>query len=227
MSDPEGRTSKKLEEKQRRRLAEERKKEAQRKEARKRTLVTTLIAVVVAAAVVALVISDRNAQRAARENVGVAEEEAGCGPVEEHEEQSRDHIEVGAPHEPYSTNPPTSGPHYNAQGLGPVLTGFYEDATEAPTEGVVHNLEHGQIVIWYNPDAPANVLEDIEFLYDQERTATVATPWPDIEDGKNLVLTAWTVSQACEEVSQEVVDSFRRAYQGIAGPEKLTAPFEG
>ena len=227
MSDPEGRTSKKLEEKQRRRLAEERKKEAQRKEARKRTLVTTLIAVVVAAAVVALVISDRNAQRAELADVGVAEEEAGCSPVEEHEDPSGEHIEPGAPHEPYTTNPPTSGPHYSAQGLGPVLTGFYEDASEAPPEGVLHNLEHGQIVIYYDPDAPPELIEDVELLYQQERAATVATPWTDMEEGKNLVLTAWSVSQACEQVSQEVVDAFRRAYQGKAGPEKATAPFEG
>lgn len=226
VSDPEQRTSRKLEEKQRRRLAEERKKQALKKEHRKRNVVTTAVALLVAGGVVALVISDRNRITREIENYGVAETEANCGDVQEHEIQGADHVEVGAPHEPYTTNPPTSGPHYNAAGLGPARAGFYEDPAEAPPEGVVHNLEHGQIVIYYNPEAPDDVIEDIELAVKDEPLATVATPWTQFEDPEtNLVLTAWGVSQPCEQVSQEVVNEFRRAYQGIAGPEKLTPPF--
>lgn len=219
--------SKKLEEKQRRRLAEERKKEALKKAHRRRNLVTTVIALAVAGGVVALVINDRN--KAARElkDFGVTAAQASCGDVQEQDEQGRDHIDVGAPHEPYTTNPPTSGPHYNSAGLGPVQTGFYEDASEAPPEGVIHNLEHGQIVIYYNPDAPTEVIADIELAVRTEPAATVAAPFAGIEGGANLVLTAWTVAQSCEQVSLEVINEFRTAYQGIAGPEKLTAPFDG
>lgn len=224
---PSAAVSKKLEEKQRRRLAEERKKHALKKAHRRRNLVTTVIALAVAGGVVALVINDRN--RAAREleDFGVAAAEANCGDVQEQEEQSRDHIDVGAPHAPYTTNPPTSGPHYNSAGLGPVQTGFYEDASEAPPEGVVHNLEHGQIVIYYNPDAPDDVIADIELAVKSEPSATVATPFTGIEGSANLVLTAWTVAQSCEQVSLEVVNEFRSAYQGVAGPEPLTPPFDG
>lgn len=228
MSDAEQRTSRKLEDKQRRRLAEERKKQALKKAHRRRNLVTTVVALLVAGGVVALVISDRNRITREIENYGVAEKEANCDEVQEQEIQSAGHIDVGAPHEPYSTNPPTSGPHYNAAGLGPVRAGFYEEATEAPPEGVVHNLEHGQIVIYYNPDAPDDVVADIELAVKDEALATVATPWTQFEKpDTNLVLTAWGVSQACEQVSQAVVNEFRRAFQGIAGPEKLTPPFEG
>ena len=224
---PSAAVSKKLEEKQRRRLAEERKKDALKKAHRRRNLVTTLIALAVAGGVVALVINDRN--RAAREleDFGVAAAEANCGDVEEQEEQGADHIEVGTAHEPYTTNPPTSGPHYNSAGLGPVQTGFYEVATEAPPEGVVHNLEHGQIVIYYDPDAPDDVIADIELAVRSEPSATVATPVAGIEGDANLVLTAWTVAQSCEQVSMEVVNEFRSAYQGIIGPEKLTETFDG
>jgi hypothetical protein len=218
--------SKKLEEKQRRRLAEERKKEAQKKAHRRRNLITTVIALVVAGGVVALVINDRNRAQRALENFGVTSAQANCDPVEEQEEQSRDHIEVGAAHEPYTTNPPSSGPHYNAAGLGPVQTGFYENAAEAPPEGVVHNLEHGQIVIYYNPDAPDEVIDDIELAVKSEPIATVATPYSGLPADANLVLTAWTVSQSCEQVSMEVVNEFRSAYQGVTGPEKLTPTFE-
>jgi len=57
---------------------------------------------------------------------------------------SAQHIEIGEQHEPYNSDPPTSGPHY-AQ---PAEAGFYEEAL--PDEQLVHNLEHGYVVIWYN-----------------------------------------------------------------------------
>lgn len=227
MSDPEQRPSRKLEDKQRRRLADERKKEALKKAHRKRNLVTTAVALLVAAGVVALVISDRNRITQQIQNYGVSEDEASCGEVEEHEPHGADHIGVGEAHEPYDTNPPTSGPHYNEAGLGPVQTGFYEDAAEAPPEGVLHNLEHSQIVIYYNPDAPDEVIEDIELAVKDEPLATVATPWTQFdEEGTNLVLAAWGAAQACEQVSQDVVNEFRRAFQG-QGPEKAVAPYTG
>jgi hypothetical protein len=60
---------------------------------------------------------------------------------------SADHIPVGAPHEPYNSNPPTSGPHYE----NPAEAGFYEVAPA--DEALVHNLEHGYVIISYNCSA--------------------------------------------------------------------------
>ena len=54
------------------------------------------------------------------------------------------HIQIGEQHEPYNSDPPTSGPHY----AEPAQAGFYDEAL--PDEQLVHNLEHGYIVIWYN-----------------------------------------------------------------------------
>lgn len=61
--------------------------------------------------------------------------------------QGASHIPVGQPHEPYNSNPPTSGPHYEQ----PAEAGFYD---EAPLdEQLVHSLEHGYVIIWYNCSA--------------------------------------------------------------------------
>lgn len=57
--------------------------------------------------------------------------------------QPRTHIQVGDPHEPYNSDPPTSGPH-----AAPVQAGFYDEALL--DENLVHNLEHGYVIIWYN-----------------------------------------------------------------------------
>ncbi len=56
--------------------------------------------------------------------------------------QSRDHIKPGEKVEKYSTNPPTSGPHEEAE-----RGGFYPEGLA--DEKAVHNLEHGYIWISY------------------------------------------------------------------------------
>lgn len=216
--------SKKLEEKQRRRLAEERRRDELKKAHRRRNLVTASIATLVAVGVVAAVVFQKQQEEKRTANVGVAEQEAGCSGVQEREEQGRDHIAVGTPHEPYEGDAPSSGPHY-APPDGPVQPGFYDEPL--PPEGPIHNMEHGQIVIWYSPDAPQDVIDDLELATEQEEFATVAVPYSGLQTDKNFVLAAWTVTQACDQVSQAVLDEFRTSYQGVTGPEKLTPRFEG
>jgi hypothetical protein len=58
--------------------------------------------------------------------------------------QGRNHIAEGLPHDPYNSDPPTSGPHYAT----PAQAGFYD--TAPADEYLVHSLEHGYIIIWYN-----------------------------------------------------------------------------
>ena len=214
--------SKKLEQKQARREAEERRAAEQRKAAMRRNVITIGTALVVAVIVIAAIVMQRQSGDGpgAPDNVGVAAAQAGCEDIETFDELEATHIQAGEEHEAYNSSPPTSGPHYEI----PSDTGFFESAIEA--EQVVHNLEHGQIVIWYSPDAPSETLTDIENLVDQEPQATVAVPYTDIESPYTFVLTGWTAAQRCEQVSQEVVDDFRREYQGM-GPEKITPPFEG
>jgi hypothetical protein len=218
--------SKKLQEKQRKRLAEEKRRAEMRRAARRRNLVTLILAIVVTAGVVWLIIDDRNA--ATEKNkvgpVGVAEAEAGCEGIEDAKPQEAKHIAQGAEHEDYNTNPPTSGPHYAAP-LAPIDPGFYSNDIEP--EKVVHNLEHGMIVVWYRPDAPQSTIDDVEGLTEQQPAATVAVPWSDIDAPSEIVLTAWGHLQPCVQVSQEVVDHFRTLYQG-KGPEQVGVPtFEG
>jgi hypothetical protein len=58
--------------------------------------------------------------------------------------QGRDHIQPGQSHPPYNSDPPTSGWHYDQ----PVRAGFYSEPL--PDEELVHNLEHGHVVISYD-----------------------------------------------------------------------------
>ncbi len=45
--------------------------------------------------------------------------------------------------------PPTSGPHYNEPGHGPIPDGFYGPDQANPPQGWIHNLEHGEMVVLY------------------------------------------------------------------------------
>jgi len=71
-------------------------------------------------------------------------------------EQGRNHIERNTPHEAYSTNPPTSGPHY-ADKMIPVQEGFYDETTRQIDEDLIHSMEHGYVIVWYDcTKAPDN-----------------------------------------------------------------------
>ncbi|MDP9069402.1 MAG: DUF3105 domain-containing protein [Actinomycetota bacterium] len=221
--------SKKLEQKQQRRLAEERRKAEAKREQRKKNLVTLLVAGVVIALVAFLVVSER---RQLAGPVGVAGEEAGCGEIESVEAFDNQHIEEGAPHDEYNSNPPTNGPHYAT----PSDTGFFTTAIEP--ERAIHNLEHGQIVIWYDPASPQQVKDDLEALAEKAPGVLLVTPYEGLDDF-NFYLTAWNklpnepkesfgtgYLQGCDAVAQEVVDEFRRRHQGKS-PEPITDTFEG
>ena len=204
--------SKKLLEKQQRRAAEEQRRREQQKAARKRNLVTLVIAVVVLGVVITLVLQNR--EDGGTLAGGVSPGKAGCTEIEEHEEEGQEHVPVTPE---YGTNPPTSGNHLQT----PASPGFFGDPVDPGA--LVHNLEHGQIVFWYDPDAPQDVIDGVEAIVDQEFEASVGAPWPEPESPYTFAMSAWGASQKCRDVSQAVVDEFRETYQG-RGPEPVGIP---
>jgi hypothetical protein len=218
--------SKKLEEKQRRRQAEEKRRSELRRAALRRNLVTIIVAVVVAGVVVFAIVTERNGGTSPKDGTaelkgGVSVAEAKCSEILDFPSAGRDHMDVGAEPTPaYNSNPPTSGDHYAV----PADTGFYADAL--PPQQVLHNEEHGQIIIWYRPDASQELIDQIQALVNQQPDATVATPFDGVEAPYQFVLSAWQHMQSCEKVSQQVVDDFRTKFQGKS-PEPLTPPFKG
>jgi hypothetical protein len=205
--------SRKLQEKQDRRLADKRRREAARRASRRSNLVTVAVGVVVALVVAAFIYQDRRAEEAP---VGVSSAAANCSPVETHPEEGQDHVPDGTSVD-YATTPPTSGNHYQ----DPADPGFF--ASPVPEETLVHNLEHGQIVIWYRPDAPESTLDDLGGIVDQQPVATLAVPYDAVEDPYTFTLTAWGASMSCEAVSQDAIDRFRARFQG-RGPEQVGIP---
>jgi uncharacterized protein DUF3105 len=223
--------SKKLEEKQARRAAEEQRKSELARAHRRQNLITVGIALLVGAVVIFLVLKDKDSSGPAT-NVGVSAAEANCSEVETNEVADRNHVDVGTDVQ-YNATPPVGGDHWPPEAIAD--TGFYTAPVDE--ERLVHNQEHGQVVIWYSSDAPQGVKDDLEKVTEQEPVATVTVPYDQIKSPYNFAMTAWQagqgedsagsgVTQFCELVSQKVVDDFRRAYQG-KGPEPITPPFRG
>lgn len=59
----------------------------------------------------------------------------------------------------YKSYPPSSGSHYSK----PASYGF--SATEIPEGNLVHALEHGAIILYYQPGLPASTIQQIQAAY--------------------------------------------------------------
>ncbi len=89
---------------------------------------------------------------------------------EEFEDQGRDHINPGAPHDPYSSNPPTSGPHLAS--LQPC--DLYGD--EVPDEAVIHSLEHGAVWITYKDKDDKELVSQLREVFEEESAKVILSP---------------------------------------------------
>ena len=129
--------------------------------------------------------------------------------------EGADHVSSGSDID-YERIPPLSGPHY----LQAASPGFYE---ETPALGnLVHSLEHGYIVVYYDPDALTPEaradLENLTSTYTERRQAVIAAPHPENNPDAAYVLTAWQVRQDMDEYDPETVRAFLDAFRG-RGPE--------
>jgi hypothetical protein len=217
--------SKKLEEKQRRRIEQERRERQAKRESLRRNLITLAVVVIVGGIVVTLIARERGGGESPS---GVDPSAAGCTDIERPPEASAQHVPEGTRVQ-YSTRPPTSGDHYGE----PAGAGFYEPATASriPEEQFVHNLEHGQIIIWYAPTAPEELRENIQDYIESQpgeySITLIGVPYEQVPAGSNYTMTAWGAMQSCEQFSAEAIDSFRTEFQG-KGPEQIPniPPFE-
>ncbi|RMD60465.1 MAG: DUF3105 domain-containing protein, partial [Alphaproteobacteria bacterium] len=98
--------------------------------------------------------------------------------------EGRTHLQPGERHA-YATAFPTSGAHAQTW----TNAGFYD--REQPPIQIVHALEHGNVVIYYEkPGQEAlDMLRAWARLYDGQWDGVVVTPLSGL--GKSVVLTAW------------------------------------
>ena len=112
----------------------------------------------------------------------------------------------------YNSDPPTSGLHYASE----AEAGFYdENIYTYPAGYLVHNLEHGYVIFWYNCDivseAECSELKtQLRTVMDQlGGTKLIAYPWPSLD--VPVAVTSWTRLQKFETFDPEQAKAFYRA----------------
>jgi hypothetical protein len=131
-------------------------------------------------------------------------------------DQGASHVPVGTA-VTYDSNPPSSGPHF------PIWAAYQEFTTPVPRPMLVHNLEHGAIVLLYKcphggaptgggpadcPDivqglraAAAAIPDDPLCAGTGVRVRTVIAPDPLIDGPVAAAAWDWTYNAACLDVS--------------------------
>ena len=129
---------------------------------------------------------------------------------------------------PYSSLPATSGPHWDPSGIA--NWGVY--TTPQPETQLIHNLEHGGIVIWYDPEALTVESIDALTAYVQNQNSSgvsgrykfILSPWGGSDPlPAPVVATAWRWSLELETADIDAIDEFARAHYGES-PEPNGGP---
>jgi hypothetical protein len=166
---------------------------------------------------------------------GVPAADAGCSPeVTKASTASQVHVGPGTntPNETfvkYETVPPMFGPHFVTP--APFGTTFYTTRDRPKVETLVHNLEHGYTVVWYDSTITGDQLDQLKGL--SERIPAAGTPkfivsaWDTAHGtfpaGKHVAFSHWGQKsgymQLCAKVSGEAVQTFVDRHPYVDSPE--------
>ncbi len=112
----------------------------------------------------------------------------------------------------YNSFPPTSGPHHPE----PAVWDAYD--RPVPQLHLIHNLEHGGIVVQYGDGVSQATVNKILGWYREDPNGMIVAPLAKLEN--KIALTAWTHLATCSRFDEEAFSSFRDLYR-FKGPERF------
>ena len=141
-----------------------------------------------------------------------------------------DHIAaIDAPHAPYNSSPPSSGPHIGN------LASWGEYQETLPPELFVHNLEDGGVLLAYSCTDCADLVDGMRAAVgDFDGRTIVLFPYDDIVDGSGVahraVAVAWGRAfyfDALDAENEAELERFIKAYEGIDHHVRTVTPQHG
>jgi hypothetical protein len=230
-----------------RRAVVEQMRRDQKKAERRRTIVVVSACVVVALVIVGLaaipLIKQNSLTSGDLASIGASEKAAGCSPIQTKKANgNQDHKPQGTPIS-YDDAPPAFGPHWPSP--APFERKFYTAGDLPEVEFLVHNLEHGYTLLWYDDTIAKSsdqlaVVKAIAKKYEGSQKLTdkfIAVPWTSKDGkafpgGKHVALTHWSAGGAPSDVSKQkgvwqycgdpsgaVVQKFMKEYPYSDSPE--------
>ncbi|GAB2983355.1 DUF3105 domain-containing protein [Nocardioides montaniterrae] len=175
-----------------------------------------------------------------------------CQPVKTHPANGvQQHVDQGVT-VTYDTAPPAYGKHWNVAGLAPapIDQRFYSTSEALPLEVLVHNLEHGYTILWYDDtiakdpkalDEVKGIASILDANDTNNRLSFKATPWlskyekqikghAGFPAGEHIAFTHWTagknnkalgVWQYCSAPSGAALKKFMADYPYTDAPEPI------
>jgi hypothetical protein len=155
--------------------------------------------------------------------VAPASRAAGCT-LRDVKATSREHTTSLDQRAKYSTNPPTSGRHYEI----PAQDGIYGDPPQ--DEELVHGMEHGRVIFWVKPSLPEEQRANIRALVEDDSYQMFLVPRANMPYA--VAATAWDADPApdgtgklmtCDRVGDKTYDAlaaFRDEHRS-QGPEPV------
>jgi hypothetical protein len=174
---------------------------------------------VVALAVAGTVVYLATAGKSSSTSVTSAMRTAGCT-LKTARATSRQHVTSLTKKIKYNTDPPSNGSHY----YSPAIWDFY--TSPANPIQVVHNQEHGGVILWWGNKVPSSTVDELRTFYNSSPDGMLGTPLARL--GSKVAITAWTAPPAglgeghvavCPTFNEKAFKAFRDAYRG-RGPER-------
>ena len=129
--------------------------------------------------------------------------------------QGAEHVAKAKKGFEYNSFPPTSGPHYG-QPDGPAVWDVYDRPVDQLA--LIHNLEHGGIVVQYGERVRPATVNEIVAWYREDPNGMVVAPLPRL--GDKIALTAWRNLATCSRFDEDAFSSFRDEHR-FKGPERF------
>lgn len=207
--------SKRQRQKQRRQAKREAERTAQAR-ARRRRLAAITGVVVILVGIVGVAVQRNFAERAAQREFAEATaarlDDVGCTEIEEIPDMGRNHmaepqLAVNPPEEIYAERPGTSGPHMAQV----ALSGVYDKQIDERL--LIHNLEHGYVVFWYDEETEPAQVEELQSWADERidegfEKIIVAEYHEPLPQDANFGAVAWNYRQLCEAFDADVAQVF-------------------
>ena len=218
----------------------------QKRGERRRTIAVISACVVVALVIVGLaaipLIKQNKLTSGALASIGASQSSAGCQDLVKKKATGNQEHKPEGTNITYADAPPAFGAHYPV--TAPFERKFYSTGDRPKIEYVVHNLEHGYSLLWYDDTIAKNsdqvaVVKAIAAKFEGKKLSDkfIALPWT-AKDGKpfpkgtHIALTHWSaggnpsdpskqqgVWQYCAKPSGAVVEKFIQDYPYSDSPE--------